>query len=127
MKLDLKELIAKLTDTPMVIEEGTSGIWNYRKWSNGMAECWGTHGETITGYASGVAGLYSFTSSQIAFPTGLFIARPNVVYGCTAGGGFAISGTNVSINTTNMYGYTLATQSGSQACLFDIKATGRWK
>lgn len=25
-----------------VVEQGTQGIWSYRKWSNGFAECWGT-------------------------------------------------------------------------------------
>lgn len=24
-----------------VIESGTSGIWTYRKWNSGIAECWG--------------------------------------------------------------------------------------
>jgi hypothetical protein len=24
-----------------VIEQGTSGIWTYRKWASGIAECWG--------------------------------------------------------------------------------------
>ena len=27
--------------TPVIVEEGTSGIWTYRKWSNGEAECIG--------------------------------------------------------------------------------------
>jgi hypothetical protein len=25
-----------------VVEYGTSGIWTYRKWASGIAECWGT-------------------------------------------------------------------------------------
>ena len=25
----------------VVVEEGTSGIWSYRKWNSGIAECWG--------------------------------------------------------------------------------------
>ena len=24
-----------------IVEEGTSGIWTYRKWNSGIAECWG--------------------------------------------------------------------------------------
>ena len=24
-----------------IIEQGTSGIWTYRKWNSGIAECWG--------------------------------------------------------------------------------------
>lgn len=26
-----------------IVESGTSGIWNYRKWSDGTAECWGCY------------------------------------------------------------------------------------
>lgn len=25
-----------------IIEQGTSGVWRYRKWQSGVAECWGT-------------------------------------------------------------------------------------
>ena len=25
-----------------IVEQGTSGIWTYRKWASGIAECWGT-------------------------------------------------------------------------------------
>lgn len=39
MKLDIKELIAKLTNTPMIIEQGTDGDWTYRKWADGRLEC----------------------------------------------------------------------------------------
>ena len=24
-----------------IVEQGTSGIWTYRKWASGIAECWG--------------------------------------------------------------------------------------
>lgn len=31
-----------------VIEQGTSGIWSYRKWYSGIAECWGRYSGTPT-------------------------------------------------------------------------------
>lgn len=31
------------TAVDLVVEQGTSGIWTYRKWSSGIAECWGTY------------------------------------------------------------------------------------
>lgn len=31
-----------------VVEQGTSGIWRYRKWSSGTAECWGAVKHAIT-------------------------------------------------------------------------------
>lgn len=53
VKVSLKKILAQLMNTPMVLETGTSGIWTYRKWSDGTAECWGTDtraysaGETV--------------------------------------------------------------------------------
>lgn len=39
MKMNLKELISKLVNTPMVIEQGVDASgWSYRKWSDGMLE-----------------------------------------------------------------------------------------
>ena len=32
-----------------IVEQGTSGIWTYRKWASGVAECWGQ--KQITSYA----------------------------------------------------------------------------
>lgn len=31
-----------------VVEQGTSGIWTYRKWNSGIAECWGKYSGTVT-------------------------------------------------------------------------------
>ena len=31
-----------------VIEQGTSGIWTYRKWDSGIAECWGRYTFSVT-------------------------------------------------------------------------------
>lgn len=36
-----------------VVEEGTSNGWGYRKWSNGVAECW--YNKTINGFACNTA------------------------------------------------------------------------
>lgn len=33
----------KINDVPMsdfIVEQGSDGIWNYRKWASGLAECW---------------------------------------------------------------------------------------
>ena len=77
MKLDLKELISKLTNTPMVVEEGTSGIWTYRKWSSGIAECWGSYSSSVT-ISTGFGSWYYKTIGNIGFPTGLFSLTPIV-------------------------------------------------
>ena len=38
---------ASIAPDDYVIEEGTSGIWRYRKWESGLAECWGNSSQTI--------------------------------------------------------------------------------
>ena len=57
-----------------VIQQGTSGIWNYRKWKSGTAECWGQYSfttaiSTAWGvlYESGAIALpnYPFTFAEI--------------------------------------------------------------
>lgn len=34
--------------TDYVVQQGTSGAWSYRKWSSGLAECWGTVDITLS-------------------------------------------------------------------------------
>ena len=53
-----------------VIEEGKSGIWNYRKWKSGVAECWGTN--VASGGYSTWGSVYSKDSPAVDYPTGLF-------------------------------------------------------
>lgn len=61
-----------------IVDEGTSGIWTYRKWSDGTAECWGIHTVSSSAWASWGSGYYSSTFSQPTFPTGLFIEAPSL-------------------------------------------------
>ncbi len=65
-----------------VIEEGTDGIWTYRKWNSGIAECWGWHATTVTASDwSAWGNLYEAggSSRTEAFPSGLFNAVPIVM------------------------------------------------
>lgn len=41
-----------------VVEEGTSGIWTYRKWHSGLAECWGRYAINGVQCNSGVGNWY---------------------------------------------------------------------
>lgn len=55
-----------------VIEQGTSGIWTYRKWYSGIAECWGTG--TISVLCKNQSGSGWFTDDMsIDLPAGLFV------------------------------------------------------
>lgn len=56
-----------------IVEQGTSGIWVYRKWASGLAECWGVRSKSVT-CSSAWYTLYTTSSTDLyeTFPTGLF-------------------------------------------------------
>ena len=48
-KVNGKELSTDIEDTDYIVAQGTSGIWTYRKWNSGIAECWGyTPNKTVS-------------------------------------------------------------------------------
>ena len=58
-----------------VVEEGTSGIWTYRKWNNGIAECWGRTEVASNTYAA--SGGYKQIVENL--PSGLFTSVDSVI------------------------------------------------
>lgn len=54
-----------------IVAQGTSGIWYYRKWNSGVAECWGLQAKSLT-MVSGYGTDEYYTSSSETFPSGLF-------------------------------------------------------
>lgn len=57
-----------------VIEQGVEGIWTWRKWSSGIAECWGT--KQVTGSYSAWGNVFSYDIAAESYPINLFIATP---------------------------------------------------
>lgn len=111
-----------------VVEHGTSGVWKYRKWASGVSECWAIYGETLTSYAVPWQGASAFYTS-VTFPTGLFVATPNMttdficdsVLAISCGGLHSLTATG-----TNLYGISIGA-TGSQPCTWNIRVVGRWK
>jgi len=44
----------ELTGADYVIATGIKGIWTYRKWASGIAECWGSCTQKQSAYAAGL-------------------------------------------------------------------------
>lgn len=79
----LEKQIAELQDSiadakaDYIVEQGTDGIWTYRKWNSGIAECWGTYTGTVSYTSnSGACGGYRATIQSISFPFE-FISSPS--------------------------------------------------
>ena len=58
-----------------VVEQGTSGIWEYRKWYSGKVECWGKWAVGVTIDIPWGA-LYYAQLEAYPFPSGLFKSAP---------------------------------------------------
>lgn len=132
MKADLKALLAKLTNTPIIVEQGTDGIWTYRKWSNGTAECWGTKGYTATSFPQWGSIYYGepYTSFYTAYPTNLFIDTPSVTGEITTAGGdlwLVKASTAANKNRTPEWYPARAASIGSIGFYISYHAIGRWK
>lgn len=113
-----------------IVEQGTNGIWTYRKWNSGVAECWGTDRTTITSWSPWGSGYLSSPNINVNFPTNFFIASPNCSLFVTLSNGgsvievhstvtasrvSAIQGMRMTTTDTNIYFYA------------SIYAIGRWK
>lgn len=131
-KNDLKAVLEALPigATDYIVEQGTSGIWTYRKWNSGIAECWGSvyaQKDCTSAWGS----VYdSGTATSQPFPSGLFTSAPTLTL--TAAGHstatlqLETSGAVLAERTCNYY-YTMPySATGVQATVY-FQAIGRWK
>lgn len=110
-----------------IVEEGTDGIWTYRKWNSGIAECWGTHTGSYTHKATTVNsfyGYYEYVQLPFTFYGGVeFTFMGKVGSGWTMPGYLGYhSGTQTTIQFN-----LLAQQSGTQTVVVNFNVKGRWK
>lgn len=99
--LNVKKALAKLLKTPMIIEQGTDGMWTYRKWSDGTAECWGyfTTSKTFSAWGSAYS---TDVSPGPNYPAGLFTGVPLVFANASAIGANTVSSVNASAGTKDV-------------------------
>lgn len=130
---DLTNTVAKSVD--YIVDQGTSGIWTYRKWNSGIAECWGTYTYSATITNSGwLNWVGAPASSRVSYPEGLFIERPNenvtakaetnsVFLYCESNG----AGLNTVAQTARYNVMTATQRSTSQTIYLSFDIKGRWK
>lgn len=116
-----------------VIEEGTSGIWEYRKWKSGFAECWGVAQGTRT-FNNAWGNLFVCSSTKAHTYPFEFVERPTetatIRTDAAACFTYAESGGN-GMNTTTqtaMYCGARPTEVTDSCTLYiDYQVKGRWK
>lgn len=110
-----------------IVEEGTSGIWTYRKWSSGIAECWGEQTETKSPYVTLTGNWYGFSTSNVSLPF-TFIQKPKVNASMKVGNSLSATSPlhNITTTTVSCYGMGYGA-SGSVTLTVDYDVKGLWK
>ena len=97
-----------INDMVRVVETGTSGIWTYRKWSDGTAECWGRKSYGLLVEASQGAVYYSADYRE-NLPSGLFT-----------------SVTSWSVSTNDNWSWTGKAEANTSAVVFRVVRGSPW-
>lgn len=117
-----------------IVEQGTSGIWTYRKWNSGIAECWGNENITFNGFQQW-GSLYETTASKrsLTYPNNLFVSTP--ICNMQISGGYyglllEVYGGNGSKDTTPSFAGTrpnAPSLSETTSHNILVHAIGKWK
>ena len=125
--------------TAVVVEQGTSGIWTYRKWSDGTAECWGKQSRPTATFMAWTNNMWFSYVGSTPFPTGLFVDTPVVNHFITTPtanimiGGTQTANYGTAVSSTDAGGCTLYSMDGtnyggkSYTVIHHVMAFGRWK
>ena len=118
-----------------VVACGTTGIWTWRKWNSGVAECWGASALSV-----GANGLtkasnydYYYKDGSENLPSNLFIAAPLVdaVAGNDGGSGNTYFWAGKHVNSTaSVANYRVQRYSNitnATTLYVNLRVTGRWK
>lgn len=117
------------SNTDFVTEQGTSGIWRYRKWKSGTAECWALTSSTNYSITSGYGNGYYANLPAVSFPSGLFNAAPSL-QATRANAGSAQGLIFISCHSVTASGFGAfisSLSSGTFACQFAYHAIGRYQ
>ena len=106
--LNVKKVLVKILQRlysikDYVTENGSDGIWRYRKWNSGRIECWGEKSWTNVACTTSLAGGYRSADVTVDLPSGLF---PNSIASCQAtmkgssGSGYTFSLRTLCTTTT---------------------------
>ncbi len=119
-----------------IVEQGISGIWTYRKWASGIAECWCkyTAGSITKLTAWGElfqSPIVSGNSNRIDYPfTFIEVPVETARVGGATYGLFVYTQSNGNPTTTQSGIYHLVRAADVTAkidCTLDIHTIGRWK
>jgi len=111
-----------------IVDQGTSGIWQYRKWNSGIAECWGVKTGTVSLTKSAESPWYTHEGAvEVSLPT-IFAENPVVQinpYRDTAYYAHTIAVTFISATLIRYRHFDLASFDYEERTFISVH--GKWK
>lgn len=120
--------IKSLQDRDYIIEQNTDGIWTYRKWYSGIAECWGYTATSSVACTTAWGNGYYSPLQTVDFPYGLFASVPKSVQLTMWDNGGGFYATMKTWDVSNVQYYVFSPKSETRKSVdTNIFAIGRWK
>lgn len=121
--LDMKKALTKLMKAPIVVEQGETSGWTWRKWSDGTVDCRKyTTFAAVSGIATATIGLpFAFIDNHYL----VFITpRRNFTAGQSIA---ATDGAGNNVQTTTSFAMTWSKSGYNYTGDFSIYVIGKWK
>lgn len=109
----------------IVVEQGTSGVWTYRKYADGTAECWGINDIGTFAPSANSAGIY-YRILDVNFPTDLFIEPPAAFVDIYWDTGVSWASSR-AVSETKLQYVACKLNSTSYSAVVRYCAKGKWK
>jgi len=110
-----------------VVEQGTSGIWTYRKWNSGIAECWGKTSLQTISVTIAWAGLYYGNIPAVYLPF-QFVSVPFCYASAVDNGSnWSIQPSSGGSPTQTRALYAISPVYGTYSIAVEYLVIGRWK
>ena len=123
---DFKTILDTANTADYVVEQGTVGIWTYRKWFSGFAECWGNLSTTPTA-ANGnnrIATNLPFTFANTGYLVHVTPAKASMYIDACGDSETNGTITHTTTSFTIAYKYSFTTL---YSVSFNLYVTGQWK
>lgn len=113
-----------------VIEQGTDGIWTYRKWASGIAECRGIYVQNnVDIKTSWGVSLFESTGYVVDLPSGLFVDTPQFDITLVGSGGVSLEVYSLGSTSQTPRMCAVRPEGTTTVSILNtsITAYGRWK
>ncbi len=109
-----------------IVDQGANGIWTYRKWNSGIAECWGNVSTTPTTVNGNNAVSVNLPFTFVGTDYKVSISPAKAAMYIDAFGDCATNGniTHTTTSFTMAYKYSFGT---AYAVSFNVNVYGKWK